>query len=84
VLAMRTVGEVSELAGVTVRTLHHCDEIGLLSPGAGRDRGERRGKRLYAVIGTWPGWACTRTSQSRIAGYGSSSKPPSGATCVYA
>src|SRR3954469_17616251 len=26
------VGEVAELAGVTVRTLHHYDRIGLLSP----------------------------------------------------
>ncbi|HWE33114.1 MAG TPA: MerR family transcriptional regulator [Solirubrobacteraceae bacterium] len=29
---MRTVGEVAELAGVTVRLLHHYDEIGVLSP----------------------------------------------------
>ena len=29
---MRTVGELADLAGVTVRTLHHYDEIGLLSP----------------------------------------------------
>lgn len=29
---MFTVGEVSEAAGVTVRTLHHYDEIGLLRP----------------------------------------------------
>jgi len=27
-----TVGQLAELAGVTVRTLHHYDEIGLLSP----------------------------------------------------
>ena len=30
-----TVGQVASLAGVTVRTLHHYDEIGLLAP-AGR------------------------------------------------
>jgi len=30
---MKTVGEVAELAGVTVRALHHYDELGLLSPG---------------------------------------------------
>ena len=30
-----TVGDLAELAGVSVRTLHHYDEIGLLSP-AGR------------------------------------------------
>jgi DNA-binding transcriptional MerR regulator len=29
-----TVGRVAELAGVTVRTLHHYDEIGLLQPSA--------------------------------------------------
>lgn len=38
---MRTVGEVSELAGVTVRALHHYDEIGLLSPRARSDAGYR-------------------------------------------
>jgi DNA-binding transcriptional MerR regulator len=37
-----TVGRVAALAGVTVRTLHHYDEIGLLSP-SGRSRaGYRR------------------------------------------
>lgn len=29
---MRTVSELADLAGVTVRTLHHYDEIGLLVP----------------------------------------------------
>ena len=37
-----TVGEVARLAGVTVRTLHHYDEIGLLSPGDRSDAGYRR------------------------------------------
>jgi MerR family transcriptional regulator, thiopeptide resistance regulator len=41
---MKTVGEVAELAGVTVRTLHHYDELGLLSP-SGRSEA---GYRLYA------------------------------------
>jgi DNA-binding transcriptional MerR regulator len=41
---MRTVGEVSELAGVTVRTLHHYDEIGLVRP-SGRSEA---GYRLYS------------------------------------
>ncbi|NEC12686.1 MerR family transcriptional regulator [Streptomyces sp. SID8014] len=37
-----TVGEVAAVAGVTVRTLHHYDAIGLLSP-SGRSRaGHRR------------------------------------------
>src|SRR3954447_4023624 len=39
-----TVGAVAQLAGVTVRTLHHYDEIGLVSPG-GRSPA---GYRLYA------------------------------------
>jgi MerR family transcriptional regulator, thiopeptide resistance regulator len=38
-----TVGEVARMAGITVRTLHHYDRIGLLSPSG---RGEN-GYRLY-------------------------------------
>jgi DNA-binding transcriptional MerR regulator len=41
---MKTVGEVAELTGVTVRTLHHYDELGLLLPS---DRSEA-GYRLYS------------------------------------
>src|SRR5918995_4344338 len=37
-----TVGRVARLAGVTVRTLHHYDEIGLLSPGNRSAAGYRR------------------------------------------
>jgi DNA-binding transcriptional MerR regulator len=40
----RTVGEVARLANVSVRTLHHYDEIGLLSP----SRRSEAGYRLYA------------------------------------
>lgn len=36
-----TVSEVARLAGVTVRTLHHYDEVGLLSPGSRSDAGYR-------------------------------------------
>ena len=36
---MRTVREVSELTGVSVRTLHHYDAIGLLPPSARTDAG---------------------------------------------
>ena len=36
-----TVGEIAELARVTVRTLHHYDEIGLVSPGERTDAGYR-------------------------------------------
>ena len=38
----RTVGEVAKVAGVTVRTLHHYDEIGLLSPHGRTASGYRR------------------------------------------
>lgn len=38
---MRTVSEVSEVAGVTVRLLHHYDEVGLLHPSARSDAGYR-------------------------------------------
>lgn len=31
---MRTVKEISELTGISVRTLHYYDEIGLLKPTA--------------------------------------------------
>jgi DNA-binding transcriptional MerR regulator len=37
-----TVGELARLAGVTVRTLHHYDRIGLLRPGARTAVGHRR------------------------------------------
>src|SRR5439155_4438885 len=37
-----TVGRVAELAGVSVRTLHHYDEIGLLSAGERTPVGYRR------------------------------------------
>jgi DNA-binding transcriptional MerR regulator len=36
-----TVGELARLAGVTVRTLHHYDRIGLLQPGARTAAGHR-------------------------------------------
>jgi MerR family transcriptional regulator, thiopeptide resistance regulator len=37
-----TVGAVARLAGVTVRTLHHYDEIGLLTPSGRSEAGYRR------------------------------------------
>ena len=40
-----TVGEVARLSGASVRTLHHYDELGLLTP-AGRSAG---GYRLYSA-----------------------------------
>ena len=35
------VGQMAELAGVTVRTLHHYDALGLLTPGARSEAGYR-------------------------------------------
>ncbi|PYE55940.1 MerR family transcriptional regulator [Deinococcus yavapaiensis] len=52
---LRTVGEVARMARVSVRTLHHYDEIGLLSP-SGRSEGNYRlytredVERLYQVL----------------------------------
>ncbi|USQ79866.1 MerR family transcriptional regulator [Ornithinimicrobium faecis] len=42
-LSVLTVGQVAESLGVTVRTLHHYDEIGLLTP----SERSRAGYRLY-------------------------------------
>ena len=38
---MKTVQEVSKLAGISIRTLHHYDAIGLLSPTATTEAGYR-------------------------------------------
>ena len=38
---MRTVKEVSRLTGISVRTLHHYDAIGLLKPAAVTESGYR-------------------------------------------
>lgn len=40
-LNMKTVHEVSRLTGVSVRTLHHYDAIGLLKPARTTDAGYR-------------------------------------------
>lgn len=40
-VARHTVGDVARLAGVSVRTLHHYDDIGLLRPTARTDAGYR-------------------------------------------
>ncbi|MFV5992273.1 MerR family transcriptional regulator [Streptomyces sp. NPDC056231] len=50
-----TVGAAAELAGVTVRTLHHWDEIGLASPSVRTPAGYRHYteedlQRLYRIV----------------------------------
>ena len=52
---MKTVKEVSTLTGVSVRTLHHYDEIGLLKPAKITDAGYRLYddaslRRLHAIL----------------------------------
>src|SRR6185503_15926678 len=52
---LRSISEVAQLAGVSVRTLHHYDEIGLLVPSARSENGYRRYsdediRRLLSVI----------------------------------
>lgn len=54
-MRLRTVGEVAELTGVTVRALHHYDEIGLLSPSERTAAGYRLYSdadlvRLHAIV----------------------------------
>ena len=44
-----SVGRVADLAGVTVRTLHHYDEIGLVRPHGRSPAGYRR----YSGNGPW-------------------------------
>ena len=46
---MKTVKEVSALMGVSVRTLHYYDEIGLLRTAEGWESGESmaRGQRVF-------------------------------------
>ena len=41
IIAMFTVKQLSDLAGVTPRTLHHYDQIGLLKPSRIGDNGYR-------------------------------------------
>ena len=40
-MATTTIGDVARFAGVTVRTLHHYDHIGLLRPSERRENGSR-------------------------------------------
>ena len=54
-MEMRTVKEVSNLTGVSVRTLHHYDEIGLLKPAKVTEAGyrlydEAALRRLHAIL----------------------------------
>src|SRR4051794_22435910 len=50
-----SVGELAAVSGLTVRTLHHWDEIGLLRPAARSAAGHRRYsdadvRRLYRIV----------------------------------
>src|SRR5918998_5571727 len=53
---MTTIGTAASLTGLTVRTLHHYDEIGLVRPSAGSESGYRLYspddlQRLQEVLG---------------------------------
>jgi DNA-binding transcriptional MerR regulator len=37
-----TVRQLADMAGVSVRTLHYCDQVGLLKPEAHRKNGYRQ------------------------------------------
>src|SRR3954452_24068121 len=43
------VGELAERTGLTVRTLHHYDAIGLLRPSGRTDSAHGSGHRLYTA-----------------------------------
>jgi DNA-binding transcriptional MerR regulator len=53
--SVRRIGEVAAATGLTVRTLHHYDEIGLLAPSARSEAGYRLYgdddvRRLYRIV----------------------------------
>ncbi len=53
--SLRRIGEVAAATGLTVRTLHHYDEIGLLAPSGRSDAGYRLYadedvRRLYRIV----------------------------------
>jgi DNA-binding transcriptional MerR regulator len=63
---MRRIGEVAAATGLTVRTLHHSDEIGLLAPSARSASGYRLYadddvRRLYRTV-AFRRLACARAS----------------------
>ena len=47
-MEMKTVKEVSRITGVSVRTLHHYDAIGLLKPTAVTEAGYRMTTRRWS------------------------------------
>jgi SAM-dependent methyltransferase len=68
-----TVGRVAELAGVTVRTLHHYDEIGLVQPSARTAAGYRAYsagdvERLRQVVARATGMRMTPEEQLEMFG----------------
>ena len=48
---MKTVKEVSELTGISVRTLHYYDEIGLFKPTEVTEAGYRLYRKAWADTG---------------------------------
>lgn len=63
---MRTVGDVSRLTGVTVRALHHYDELGLLRPSGRSEAGYHEDEAPER----WGDADAFRESARRTASYG--------------
>ena len=58
---MKTVKEVSDLTGISVRTLHYYDQIGLLHPEEVTDSGYR----LYGAAQLQPERAAVSAERNR-------------------
>jgi DNA-binding transcriptional MerR regulator len=79
------IGELARRTGLTVRTLHHYDEIGLLSPAERSDGGHRvydeaDVQRLYRIVSLrslgFPLDAIARRSTQQRSTQGSRRRPP--------
>src|SRR4051794_41392197 len=79
--SLRRIGEVPAATGLTVRTLHHYDEIGLLAPSGRSEAGYRLYadddvRRLYRIVAFRPpGFRPGGTARPVAAGGGN---PPPG------
>ncbi len=61
-----SVGEIAQLAGVSVRTLHHHEEVGLLVPARGAANVLERKPEEKAVLGSRIGTPSDATAELRI------------------
>ncbi len=61
-----SVGEIAQLAGVSVRTLHHHEEVGLLVRARGAANVLERKPEEKAVLGSRIGTPSDATAELRI------------------